>query len=159
MFQVNGAKPKLAGIGPDSAAAIIAAPDDISDAQSDNSPHVPNFSMQNTPFPNAQIPNQPFMTRPGPSLPSSGLTPNNSSITNHSLQHKLIQHKFQQQQQQQQQTQSLSSMSPTQGPVNRTPIPPNAQIVQQQVRSHLVYFMCRTCDTVSFWSVKQMVKR
>ncbi|XP_041362960.1 trinucleotide repeat-containing gene 6C protein-like isoform X2 [Gigantopelta aegis] len=129
VFQVNGSKPKLAGIVPDNAMLT----DDISDAQSDNSPHVPNFSMQNTPFPNAQIPNQPFMTRPGPSLPSSSLNPNNSSITNHTLQHKLIQHKFQQQQQQTQSLSSMSSMSPTQGPMNRSQIPPNAQIIQQQV--------------------------
>lgn len=129
VFPPNGAKLNRPGFLPDNAGNLVG--DDISDTRSESNPHVPNFPMQNTPFPNAQVPNQPFISGPvnmydrskgGPPMP-----PNNSSSINTNLQQKL-----KHLQQQGSMPAGINSLSPTQGVVTRSTLPGATQTMVQQ---------------------------
>lgn len=117
--------------------------DDLTDTHSESNPHVPNFSMQNTPFPNAQLQNQPFIPNPvnaqdrskGPNMSQSSLAAGNSSI-NPTLQQRLLQHR---QQQQQMHPPSLGGggMGAPRGQIQPSQNVVQQQLAQQQILQQL----------------------
>ncbi|KAK7507895.1 hypothetical protein BaRGS_00000860 [Batillaria attramentaria] len=142
VFQPNGAKFHRQGFLPDGGPHMVG--DDISDSRADSNPHVPNFPMQNTPFPNAQVPSQPFMSGPvsmydrskgGPPMPPAS----SSSINSSNLQHKL-----KVLQQQGNAAPGINSLNPNQGVVTRggamqgtTQTMVQQQAAQQQILQQL----------------------